>query len=67
MTGDEIELLKRHSAEIAQKVPAGSMIIELGSGYVISISSYLALTLSLAQNLTPLQKLEKGAPTSRGF
>ncbi|KKA27112.1 hypothetical protein TD95_001129 [Thielaviopsis punctulata] len=32
LTGDEIDLLKRHSSEIAQKVPAGSMVIELGSG-----------------------------------
>ncbi|KAG5950565.1 Ergothioneine biosynthesis protein 1 [Claviceps sorghi] len=32
LTNYEIELLKKHSCEIAAKVPDGSMLIELGSG-----------------------------------
>ncbi|ODA81157.1 hypothetical protein RJ55_04121 [Drechmeria coniospora] len=32
LTNDEIELLKRSSAELANHIPAGSMLIELGSG-----------------------------------
>lgn len=32
LTGYEIELLKKHSAEIAAAIPDGSMVIELGSG-----------------------------------
>ncbi|KAG6037530.1 Ergothioneine biosynthesis protein 1 [Claviceps citrina] len=32
LTGYEIELLEKHSAEIATKIPDGSMLIELGSG-----------------------------------
>ncbi|UNI16639.1 Ergothioneine biosynthesis protein 1 [Purpureocillium takamizusanense] len=32
LTNYEIELLKRSSAELASKIPAGSMVIELGSG-----------------------------------
>jgi len=32
LTNDEIALLKSHSAEIAEHVPSGSMVIELGSG-----------------------------------
>ncbi|KAF7564098.1 hypothetical protein G7046_g34 [Stylonectria norvegica] len=32
LTNYEIEVLKRYSAEIAKKIPDGSMVIELGSG-----------------------------------
>ncbi|KAJ6444892.1 ADP-ribosylation factor family protein [Purpureocillium lavendulum] len=32
LTNYEIELLKRSSAELARKIPAGAMVIELGSG-----------------------------------
>lgn len=35
LTNYEIELLKRSSAELASKIPAGSMVIELGSGFVL--------------------------------
>ncbi|EFY99927.1 DUF323 domain protein [Metarhizium robertsii ARSEF 23] len=32
LTNDEIELLKKHSVEIAATIPDGAMVIELGSG-----------------------------------
>lgn len=32
LTNFEIEVLERHAAEIAEAIPAGSMVIELGSG-----------------------------------
>lgn len=32
LTNDEIALLESHSAKIAENVPAGSLVIELGSG-----------------------------------
>jgi uncharacterized SAM-dependent methyltransferase len=32
LTNYEIELLKKHSAEIAAQIPHGAMVIELGSG-----------------------------------
>lgn len=38
LTNAEIDVLKRHAHEIAQHVMPGSMIIELGSGFVTSVS-----------------------------
>lgn len=33
LTGQEIQLLQRHSDSIAERIPNGSMVVELGSGY----------------------------------
>lgn len=35
LTNAEIEVLKNYAGEIARLVPAGSILLELGSGYVI--------------------------------
>lgn len=35
LTNAEIEVLKGHADDIAQLIPAGSQILELGSGYVL--------------------------------
>lgn len=39
LTNDEIELLKKHSVEIAATIPDGAMVIELGSGYVHALNA----------------------------
>lgn len=33
LTGEEIAVLERHAESIAQRIPDGSMVVELGSGY----------------------------------
>lgn len=32
LTGDEIEVLRKHAAQIAERVPDNAMVVELGSG-----------------------------------
>lgn len=32
LTGDEIEVLERYAARIAERIPEGAMVVELGSG-----------------------------------
>lgn len=39
LTNAEIEVLENHSSEIAKLVPAGSLLLELGSGYVLASKS----------------------------
>lgn len=39
LTNAEIEVLENHSGEIAKLVPAGSLLLELGSGYVLALVS----------------------------
>lgn len=34
LTGQEIELLEQYAERIAERIPNGSMVVELGSGYV---------------------------------
>ncbi|OAA76453.1 DUF323 domain protein [Akanthomyces lecanii RCEF 1005] len=41
LTNYEIELLKKHAAEIANLIPAGAMVVELGSGNLRKISLLL--------------------------
>ena len=36
-TRDEIELLKQHGPEIAQHIPSSCTVIDLGSGFVVSL------------------------------
>lgn len=33
LTGQEIEVLQKHAASIAEKIPNDSLMVELGSGY----------------------------------
>ena len=33
LTGEELAVLERHAESIAQRIPDGSMVVELGSGY----------------------------------
>lgn len=37
LTNAEIEVLENYSGEIAKLVPAGSLLLELGSGYVLAL------------------------------
>lgn len=37
LTNAEIEVLENYSSEIAKLVPAGSLLLELGSGYVLAL------------------------------
>ncbi|TQV92647.1 DUF323 domain-containing protein [Cordyceps javanica] len=41
LTNYEIELLKKHAAEMADLIPAGAMVVELGSGNLRKISLVL--------------------------
>lgn len=50
LTNAEIEVLENNSSEIAKLVPAGSILLELGSGYVIvSLHSNPATNLQLSR------------------
>jgi len=43
LTNAEIDVLKHSARSIAEAIPSGSMVIELGSGFVISSRFYLKI------------------------
>lgn len=58
MTNYEIELLRKHASEMASMIPAGSLVVELGSGYVFSITlNQLASLLTNTLSYSNLRKV----------
>lgn len=51
LTNYEIELLTKHAAEIANLIPAGSMVVELGSGNLRKISLLLDAFEKIAKSI----------------
>ncbi|KAM3503926.1 hypothetical protein MY11210_008535 [Beauveria gryllotalpidicola] len=51
LTNYEIELLKKHAAEIAHLIPAGAMVVELGSGNLRKISLLLDAFEKIAKSI----------------
>ena len=45
LTNAEIEVLRNHAYKIADSIPSGSQMLELGSGYVSSFIDFLRLNL----------------------
>lgn len=58
LTNAEIEVLENYSGEIAKLVPAGSILLELGSGYVL-----VSLRRNFSHNSPPITvAVTRGTP-----